>query len=56
MGKYLDALKIIYGDDEKIQKTPEVAPAKPPKLPFAGFAGSSSEGFQENLTENELFR
>jgi hypothetical protein len=53
MGKYLEALKILYGEDEKIQKPPEVEPAKPPKPPFAVFAGSRLEHFQENLSEPE---
>ena len=39
-------------ETEKTQNPPKVALAKPPKPPFAGFAGSSSEGIHENLPEN----
>jgi hypothetical protein len=53
MGKYLEALKILYGEDEKTQKPPEVEPAKPAKGGFGGFAGSRLEHFQENLSEPE---
>ena len=53
MGKYLEALKLLYGDDEKSCETPETRTDKTDRSPFVSNVGSSSRGFHEILPEND---
>ncbi len=51
MGKYLEALKLLYGGSEKNNETPKARTDKTDKSPFVSNVGSSSGGFHENLPE-----
>ena len=53
MGKYLEALKLLYGDDEKNCETPKARTDKTDRSPFVSNVSSSSGGFNEISPENE---
>lgn len=56
MGKYLEALKLLYGDDEKNNETPKPRTDKTDRSPFVSNVSnvsSSSGGLNENSEENE---
>ena len=53
MGKYLEALKLIYGDDEKSSETPETRTDKTDRSPFVSNVSASCGGFDEILVEEE---
>ena len=52
MGKYLEALKLLYGDDEKSCETPETRTDKTDRSPFVSNVGSSSGGNNQILPGN----
>jgi len=52
MGKYLEALKLLYGEDEEIHESPEVRTDKTDKSPF-GSTVSPTSGNIENIQSNE---
>ena len=53
MGKYLEALKLIYGDDEKTSETPKARTDKTDRRAFVSNVSASSGGINEILVENE---
>jgi hypothetical protein len=53
MGKYLEALKLLYGDDEKTSETPKARTAKTDRRAFVSNVSASSGGFNEILPEND---
>jgi hypothetical protein len=53
MGKYLEALKLLYSDDEKSCETPITRTDKTDRRSFVSNVGSSSRGFKENLPVND---
>ena len=53
MGKYLEALKLLYGDDEKSCETPKPRTDKTDKSKFVSNVSSSSGGFNGISPENE---
>jgi hypothetical protein len=53
MGKYLEALKLLYGDDEKSCETPKTRTDKTDRSPFVSNVSSSSGGVNEILPKNE---
>ena len=53
MGKYLEALKLLYGDDEKSCETPKARTDKTDISPFVSNVSASSRGCDESSLENE---
>ena len=53
MGKYLEALKLLYGDDEKSFETPKARTDKTDKSPFVSNVSATFEGNNEILPEND---
>jgi hypothetical protein len=53
MGKYLEALKLLYGDSEKSCETPRPRTDKTDKSKFVSNVSASSEGFREISPDNE---
>ena len=53
MGKYLEALKLLYGDNEKSCEIPKAGTDKADKSPFVSNVGSSSGGFNEFFPGND---
>jgi hypothetical protein len=51
MGKYLEALKLLYGDDEKTSETPKARTDKTDRRAFVSNVSASSGGFDEILPE-----
>ena len=52
MAKYLEALKLLYGNDEKSCETLKTRTDKTDRSPFASNVSASSRGFHEILPEN----
>ncbi len=53
MGKYLEALKLLYGDSENISDSLEPRTYKTIKSPFVGFDGSTSGDIENIQASNE---
>ena len=57
MGKYLEALKLLYGDSDNISNILEPRTDKtiksPPDTPFVGFDGSTSRDIENIQASNE---
>ena len=53
MGKYIEALKLIYGDEEKSSETPKTRTDKTDISPFVSNVSTSCGGFNEISVENE---
>jgi hypothetical protein len=53
MGKYLEALKLLYGDDGKSCETPKARTDKTDRSPFVSNVSSGFRGFNEISVENE---
>jgi hypothetical protein len=53
MGKYLEALKLLYGDNEKSCETPKTRTDKTDRSPFVSNVSATSGGFDEISSENE---
>jgi hypothetical protein len=53
MGKYLEALKLLYGDSEKSCETPRPRTDKTDKSKFVSNVSATFEGNSEILPENE---
>jgi hypothetical protein len=53
MGKYLEALKLIYGDDEKSCEAPKAGTDKTDKRASVSNVSSCFGGFNGNFPEND---
>ena len=53
MGKYLEALKLLYGDDGKTSETPKARTDITDKRASVSFVSSSSGGFNGISPEND---
>ena len=53
MGKYLEALKLLYDDNEKSSETPKTRTDKTDRSPFVSNVSAGSGGFDEISPENE---
>ena len=53
MGKYLEALKLLYADDEKTSETPKARTDKTDRRAFVSFVSARSGSFNEILPDND---
>ena len=53
MGKYLEALKLLYGDDGKTSETPKARTDKTDRRAFVSNVSSSSGDINQILPEND---